>query len=83
MNSAIIVAGGSGQRFGSKTPKQFLKIGGKEILEYSVHTFYNHPEIDEVIVVTKDVLCSSKLILELDVMVGWLSFTAVTVTVRV
>lgn len=52
MNSAIIVAGGSGQRFGSKTPKQFLKIGGKEILEYSVQTFNNHPEIDEVIIVT-------------------------------
>ena len=35
MNSAIIVAGGSGKRFGSETPKQFLKIGGKEILKYS------------------------------------------------
>ena len=52
MNSAVIVAGGSGNRFGSKIPKQFIKIDGKEILSFSVNTFLEHPKIDEVIIVS-------------------------------
>ena len=52
MNSAVIVAGGSGNRFGSKIPKQFIKIDGQEILAFSVKTFLEHPEIDEVIIVS-------------------------------
>ena len=52
MNSAVIVAGGSGNRFGSKIPKQFIKIDGQEILSFSVKTFLEHPEIDEVIIVS-------------------------------
>ena len=51
MNSAIIVAGGLGVRFGGKIPKQFIKINGREILSYSVNTFLEHPQIDEVIIV--------------------------------
>ena len=51
MNSAIIVAGGSSSRFGKDVPKQFIKIDGQEILSFSVHTFNNHPKIDEVIIV--------------------------------
>ena len=52
MNSAIIVAGGIGSRIGGKIPKQFLKLNGKEILSYSVNTFINHSEINEVIIVS-------------------------------
>ena len=52
MNSAVIVAGGTGARFGNKTPKQFNKIHSKEILSFSVKTFLSHPEIDEVIIVS-------------------------------
>ena len=51
MNSAVIVAGGTGARFGNKTPKQFIKIQNQEILSFSVNTFLNHPKIDEVIIV--------------------------------
>ena len=51
MNSAVIVAGGLGTRFGGKIPKQFIKINGQEILSYSVNTFLEHPQIDEVIIV--------------------------------
>ena len=51
MNSAIIVSGGSGDRFGGDIPKQFIKLQGKEILSFSVNTFLKHPEIDEVIIV--------------------------------
>ena len=52
MNSAIIVAGGSGNRFGGKIPKQFIKIDNQEILSFSVNTFLEHPKIDEVIIVS-------------------------------
>ena len=51
MNSAVIVAGGTGFRFGGDIPKQFIKINGQEILSFSVNTFLDHPQIDEVIIV--------------------------------
>ena len=49
---AVILAAGSGSRTGLSTPKQFLPLGGKTVLEHSVQTFCNHPGIDEVIIVT-------------------------------
>ena len=52
MNSAVIVSGGSGTRFGGDVPKQFIKINGQEILAFSVTTFLSHPQIDEVIIVS-------------------------------
>lgn len=54
MNTAIIVAAGNGSRLGSDTPKQFLKLKGREILSYSIQAFREHPEIDHVIIVTSD-----------------------------
>ena len=51
MNSAVIVAGGAGFRFGGDIPKQFFKINGQEILSFSVNTFLDHPQINEVIIV--------------------------------
>ncbi|MBR1617186.1 NTP transferase domain-containing protein [bacterium] len=48
-NYAIILASGSGERFGS--PKQFEKINSKTILEYTVNKFENCDLIDEIIVV--------------------------------
>lgn len=50
-NIAIILAGGSGKRVGGNLPKQFLKIAGKTILEHTLETFENHPQIDEIAVV--------------------------------
>lgn len=38
---AIIVAGGSGTRFGAELPKQFLELGGKPILMRSIEAFWN------------------------------------------
>jgi len=52
MNSAIIVAGGSGSRFSKKKPKQFFKINGREIFAISIETFLKHPKINEVIIVS-------------------------------
>ena len=36
---AIIVAGGSGMRFGAQLPKQFLDLGGKPILMRTIEVF--------------------------------------------
>ena len=49
---AIIAAAGRGTRLGSELPKQFLKIDGETILEKSIKTFQENPQIDEIIVVT-------------------------------
>ena len=49
---AVILAAGSGSRTGLSTPKQFLLLGGKTVLEHSVRTFHDHPGIDQVIIVT-------------------------------
>ncbi len=52
INTAIIVAAGSGSRLASEIPKQFLKLKEVEILAYSVRSFLAHPEINEVIIVS-------------------------------
>jgi 2-C-methyl-D-erythritol 4-phosphate cytidylyltransferase / 2-C-methyl-D-erythritol 2,4-cyclodiphosphate synthase len=48
--SAIIAAGGRGQRFGGAVPKQLLTVDGRPILERSVALFVGHPAVDEIIV---------------------------------
>ncbi len=50
-NVGIILAAGKGLRIGAELPKQFLKIGGKTILEHCVDVFERHPEMDEIVVV--------------------------------
>ena len=51
MNSAVIVAAGKGKRFGNGIPKQFRKILGRDVIDYSLSKFINHSNIDEVIIV--------------------------------
>lgn len=38
--TAVIVAGGSGQRMGAALPKQFLPLRGKPVLWHTLHSFY-------------------------------------------
>lgn len=48
---AIIVAGGSGSRMGSATPKQFLDLSGKPVLYWSMRAFLNAiPDIHLILV---------------------------------
>jgi 2-C-methyl-D-erythritol 4-phosphate cytidylyltransferase/2-C-methyl-D-erythritol 2,4-cyclodiphosphate synthase len=49
--TAIIAAAGSGTRVGSATPKQLIDIGGGSMLQHSARVFYEHPRIDEIVVV--------------------------------
>ncbi|MDQ3748582.1 MAG: 2-C-methyl-D-erythritol 4-phosphate cytidylyltransferase [Acidobacteriota bacterium] len=51
MNTAIIVAAGSGARFGAEKPKQFLEILGKPLIIYTLERFEFCPTVDEIILV--------------------------------
>jgi len=48
---AIIVAGGSGVRMGSKIPKQFLEMKGKPVIMHTLEAFYRYsPDIQQILV---------------------------------
>ena len=49
--TAIIVAAGSGSRFNSDTPKQFLKINGKPVIEHTLERFQAAPSVDAIVLV--------------------------------
>ena len=49
---AVILAGGSGTRFGGSVPKQFIEIEGKPVIAYSIDAFEQNEGIDEVAIVT-------------------------------
>jgi len=49
MVCAIIPAAGTGKRFGSVTPKQFLHIKGKPVLAHTVAAFQSVEAVDEII----------------------------------
>ena len=49
--SAIIVAAGAGIRFGAGIPKQFVALGGRPILAWSLKEFDSSSLINEIIVV--------------------------------
>ncbi|MEE3627304.1 bifunctional 2-C-methyl-D-erythritol 4-phosphate cytidylyltransferase/2-C-methyl-D-erythritol 2,4-cyclodiphosphate synthase [Nitrospirillum sp. BR 11752] len=48
---ALIVAAGSGSRFGGDMPKQYLSLAGRPVLARTVAAFQNHPEVTAVRVV--------------------------------
>lgn len=50
-STAIVLAGGKGSRMKSEVRKQYLQIGGKPVLWYSLKTFEECSRIDEVILV--------------------------------
>ncbi len=54
MNSAIIVAAGSGKRFGGDIPKQFLEISGKPLLIHTLEKFENCASVDEIVLVLSE-----------------------------
>lgn len=51
MNTAIIVAAGSGKRFGTETPKQFLEVNGKPLIIHTLERFQDCPLINQIILV--------------------------------
>ncbi|NDF12756.1 MAG: bifunctional 2-C-methyl-D-erythritol 4-phosphate cytidylyltransferase/2-C-methyl-D-erythritol 2,4-cyclodiphosphate synthase [Proteobacteria bacterium] len=52
---ALIVAAGTGSRFGGRAPKQYTVFSGKTVLEHTVSAFLSHPLVDAVkVVIHKD-----------------------------
>ncbi len=47
----VIVAAGTGSRFASDTPKQFLRLRGKPLIDWSIDVFSDIAEISEIVVV--------------------------------
>lgn len=51
---AIVIAGGVGSRMGQKIPKQFINVGEKPVIVYTLEAFQNHPLVDSIEVVCLD-----------------------------
>ena len=51
-NIAIILAAGSGKRFGKNIPKQFENLNGRKIIDYSIEIFLNNKFINGVVIVS-------------------------------
>lgn len=49
--TAIVLAGGSGKRMGTRVHKQYLLMGGKPVLYYSLKAFQDSDFIDEIVLV--------------------------------
>jgi 2-C-methyl-D-erythritol 4-phosphate cytidylyltransferase len=52
--TAIIVAAGSGSRFNSDTPKQFLEIHGKPVIVHTLERFQSAPSVGSIILVLSE-----------------------------
>lgn len=75
--AVIIVAAGKGKRMGTQVSKQFLKLGGKEILAHTVGRFEQFSKIQEIILVTgQDNIEDVKAMVD---DYGWKKVTAVVV----
>jgi 2-C-methyl-D-erythritol 4-phosphate cytidylyltransferase len=48
----VIPAAGSGRRMEQSTPKQFLMLNGRPVIDYSLALFYHHPHIQGIVVVS-------------------------------
>lgn len=48
--SVVIPAAGSGTRFGSETPKQFLLLRGRPLIAHAVERFLNQAAVDRVVI---------------------------------
>ena len=51
--AALVLAGGSGSRFGGEVPKQYLDIAGRCVLRRAAECFASHPRIEAVRVVIR------------------------------
>jgi ribitol-5-phosphate 2-dehydrogenase (NADP+) / D-ribitol-5-phosphate cytidylyltransferase len=48
---AVVLAGGTGTRFGQPIPKQLIPLAGRPILEHSIAAMHRSPVVDEIVVV--------------------------------
>ncbi|KFN44814.1 2-C-methyl-D-erythritol 4-phosphate cytidylyltransferase [Arenimonas oryziterrae] len=50
MTWAVMPAAGRGTRFGSETPKQYLEVAGRTLIEHSLRALLGHPEVDGIVI---------------------------------
>jgi len=75
MVTALIFAGGTGQRMNTRTrPKQFLEIHGKPIIIHTIEHFEYHDEVEQIVIV-----CVREYIDELKGMLKRYGITKVTI----
>jgi 2-C-methyl-D-erythritol 4-phosphate cytidylyltransferase len=76
--TVVIPAGGTGSRFGSEIPKQFVELQGKPLIVRTIEIFDNINEVDSIIIsvhsewftYTKELVQKFKLSKVKDVVVG-------------
>jgi len=51
--AALIVAAGRGTRAGGRTPKQWRKVAGQAVIEWTIAAFADHPAITEILLVIR------------------------------
>jgi 2-C-methyl-D-erythritol 4-phosphate cytidylyltransferase len=51
---AIVLASGTGERFGDPTPKQFMKLAGLPVLVHTLQAFQDFASVSRVVVVTSE-----------------------------
>lgn len=51
MNVALILSGGTGTRVGGDLPKQYITVGEKPVIAYSLERCFSHAQIDAVQIV--------------------------------
>lgn len=54
MNTALILAGGVDKRFKMNIPKQFVNVNDRPLIVYTLESFQNHPEIDQIMITCVD-----------------------------
>ncbi len=68
--TAIVLAGGSGKRMGTKVQKQYLEIDEKPVLFYSLNEFQRSDVIDDIILVVgegQEEYCQSEIVNKYDI----------------
>ncbi|MGN1096439.1 MAG: 2-C-methyl-D-erythritol 4-phosphate cytidylyltransferase [Christensenellales bacterium] len=50
MNIGVVLAGGTGVRYGGNVPKQYLLLNNKEVLYYAINALKNSGVIDKILV---------------------------------
>lgn len=57
MTTALVLSGGIGKRLISEVPKQYVTVGGKMIVIYTLEALCGHEKIDAVHVVAERACC--------------------------
>ena len=49
-NIIMITAGGVGERFGSSVPKQYVELGGRQVISYVIEACRKSQQADAILV---------------------------------